>query len=349
MNPESRQDTFFGLTPERVLEAVEQAGLRTRPVCYALNSYENRVYEVELEDRSRIIAKFYRPSRWSVAQILEEHRFLSDLEDAEVPVCGVIPFPSGETIRTTEEIHYALFRRMGGRAPDEITEQNAGRLGTLLARIHAVGTRSSGHPRLTLDAPDFLDANITWLRENRWVNPAVEADLFAIAADLRTLLTERMEGVEIQRIHGDFHQGNLIEREGVFHVLDFDDMAIGPPVQDLWLLLPGRDAYTARLRDQFIAGYELFRPFDRGSLRLIEPLRGMRMIHYATWLARRWHDPVFPLTWPQFEEPNYWFELVTGLRECVQFSAAEAPSGVEVAPEPEVELTNKDFFWDMEE
>jgi len=351
-SPEQANDLFLALTPERVLEAVEAAGLHTNPVCYALNSYENRVYEVELEDRSRIIAKFYRPARWTISQIHEEHQFLRDLEEAEIPVCDVLPFPDGASLKEINDIHYALFRRMGGRAPDEITRENAARLGMLLARIHGVGAQGSGGDRWRMTPHQYIRINIEWLRSHRTVPPHLESELFDLCEQVATLAERRLEGVELQRIHGDFHQGNLIEREGVFHVLDFDDMVVGPPVQDVWLLLPGRDDYTRQLRTLFLEGYETFRPFDYGSLSLIEPLRGMRLIHYATWLARRWHDPVFPVTWPHFGTDTYWMELQQALVEVLDHGRrAEAQAhGVvfEEAPAEE-ELTNKDFFWDMED
>lgn len=348
---EPTHDLFLALTPDRVLQAVEAAGLYCNPVCYALNSYENRVYEVELEDRSRIIAKFYRPSRWTEEQILEEHRFLTELEEAEVPVCGVLPFPDGSTLKQIDTIYYSLFTRMGGRAPDEITFDNAERLGMLLARIHGVGaTRSSGS-RVALTPELFVHRNLDWFLENKTIPKPLEGRYIAAGRTLAAVAEERLKGVDIQRIHGDFHQGNLIQREGLFHVLDFDDMAMGPPVQDVWLLMPGRDSHSRQLRELFLEGYETFRPFPRNTLRLIEPLRGMRMVHYAAWLARRWHDPVFPVTWPQFGTHTYWQEAVQDMEELnllIQREERESSGLVGGLPEEE-DLTNKDFFWDMED
>jgi len=345
-------DLFLSLTPERVLEAVEAAGLHTNPVCYALNSYENRVYEVELEDRSRIIAKFYRPSRWTIPQILEEHRFLQDLEKGEIPVCDVLPFPDGETLKEIDGIFYSLFRRMGGRAPDEITPENAGRLGMLLARIHAVGVQSSGGDRWKLTPEKYIGRNVEWLMEQGIVPIHLESRLRQTCDELIEIANRRLSGVAVQRIHGDFHQGNLIERSGVFHVLDFDDMVVGPPVQDVWLLMPGRDDYSRNLRSIFLEGYETFRPFDYGTLSLIEPLRAMRLVHYATWLARRWHDPVFPVTWPHFGTEHYWQDTLSAIEETLVFARKSEAQALGIEPIIEVEeeeLTNKDFFWDMED
>ena len=310
-------DLFLSLTPHKVIEAVEAAGVLCNPVCYPLNSFENRVYEVECEDRSRLVAKFYRPGRWSRAQILEEHRFLADLEEAEVPVCPTRPFPDGETLKPIDHIAYCLFRRTGGRAPDELDDALAERLGRLVARIHNVGAAGRAEHRLPLSGDTMVRQNLTWLTEKKSI-PARFARRYVTAANrIADAADARLRGVETLRIHGDLHLGNLLLRDGVFHVLDFDDMMVGPAVQDLWLLLPGRDAETRRLRGILVAAYEELRRFDRGTLRLIEPLRGMRMIHYAAWIARRWHDPAFPAAFPWFGGVRYWQDRILELREQV--------------------------------
>ncbi|MEM7480999.1 MAG: serine/threonine protein kinase [Acidobacteriota bacterium] len=339
-------DLFLSLTPQRVLAAVEAAGLSCNGVCYPLNSFENRVYEVELDDRSRIIAKFYRPERWTREQILEEHAFLSDLADAEVPVCPVRRFPDGSTLKQQDDLFYTLAERRGGRAPDELTDATAERLGMLVGRLHAVAVAAQAPHRLRLGADTFIRANLVWLEEHGTLPARVRDRYVAAAREVAGILDERLAGVPVHRLHGDLHLGNVLERDGVLHVLDFDDMTVGPAVQDVWLALPGRDAWANRLREAFLEGYERFRLFDRSTLRLVEPLRALRMIHYATWLARRWHDPIFPANWPQFGDEDYWDRETTDLEQ--QLAVIHREDGGTQAAAPAEELTNEDFFWDWE-
>jgi len=340
-------DLFLALTPEKVLDAVEAAGLRCNPVCHALNSYENRVYDIQLEDETHLVAKFYRPQRWSREQILEEHRLMNDLEAAEVPICRLRRFPDGSTLQVKEEIYYCLYDRFGGRAPQDIDHELAARLGMLLGRLHNVAAAGASDHRLHLDADTYVRVNLQWMMQHETIPLHLEARYADAANALAEITDKRMAGVAVQRIHGDFHAGNLLLREGMLHVLDFDDHLVGPPVQDFWLLLQARDAYTRQLTESLIEGYEQFRPFERTTLNLIEPLRALRRIHYTAWLARRWHDPIFPLTWPHFGSEAYWTEEVADLEEMVTVIRKE--DGGADAPESEPELTNKDFFWDWEE
>ncbi len=346
-------DLFLGLIPDAVLSAIEATGLRCTSVCWALNSYENRVYEIELADeaRTRLVAKFYRPGRWSRAQILEEHAFLSELSAAEVPVVPVRPFPDGDTLKSVavpggaDVIWFCLFPRFGGRAPEEIDDARASRLGALCARIHNVGARSPAHQRIRLSGDTFARDDIAWLEANGTLPARVRRRFFQAGRELADLTDEWLQDVPLQRIHGDFHLGNLIERDGILYALDFDDSVFGPPVQDVWMLLPARDADTLRRRELFLDAYEHFRAFDRSTLRLIEPLRGVRLVHYAGWLAKRWHDPIFPETWPDFGTEAWWLQTTEGLEECLDLA-----HGGDVAPtQPvEAELTNADLFWDWD-
>ena len=361
---EDSTDLFLELTPERVLDAVEAAGVKVRPLCYPLNSFENRVYEVELDDRSRVVAKFYRPGRWSAAQILEEHRFLSELDEAEVPVCPARPFPDGSTLATIDGIHYTLFDRKGGRAPDELSPVLAERLGMLVGRLHVVGARRANAERLLLASADYLRPELDWLERQRKL-PARLAGRFLEAARSIADVHDRLSaGVATLRLHGDLHLGNLLERDGELRLLDFDDMMVGPAVQDLWLALPGRDTTTLALRELFVEGYERFRPFDPAELQLVESLRGLRMARYAAWLARRWHDPIFPANWPHFGTEEAWERETIDLEEQARLvrrgevqglgAAPSGTSGAAAAPAApaggdDSELSNKDFFWDWEQ
>ena len=226
-------DLFLALTPDRVLDAVEAADLECAPVCHPLNSFENRVYDVLLRDGRRVVAKFYRPGRWSRDQILEEHAFLNELEVDEVPVCGLHPFPDGTTLKTIDGIAYCLYDRVGGRAPEELDDDAVERLGMMAARIHNVGASRDAPARLRLDADTYVRDNLAFLVHPGLLPVRLRDRYVRLANELADLADERLRGVETFRIHGDFHKGNVLVREGRFHVLDFDDLVVGPAVQDL--------------------------------------------------------------------------------------------------------------------
>jgi Ser/Thr protein kinase RdoA (MazF antagonist) len=317
-----------------------------------LNSFENRVYEVELADRSRVVAKFYRPQRWSAAEILEEHRFLSELDAEEIPVCPARPFPDGSTLATTEGgIFYTLFDRKGGRAPAELDARGASRLGMLVGRLHVVGARRREAERLPLTSDAYVRRDLAWLEGRGIVPRRLAARYFAAGRAIADAYDRMSSGVAALRLHGDLHLGNVLDRDGELRLLDFDDCMIGPAVQDLWLALGGRDAATAELREIFLESYEQFRRFDRAELRLIEPLRGLRMAHYAAWLARRWHDPIFPKNWPHFGTEESWERETVDLEEQAIVVARVERGGSVAEPataDDEEALTNKDLFWDWD-
>ena len=359
-------DLFLELTPERVLEAVEAAGVACRPLCYPLNSFENRVYEVELDDRDedgryrRVVAKFYRPGRWSEEQILAEHAFLDELVADEVAVCSARPFPDGGTLRRIDDIWYGLSDRRGGRAPDELSDAMVSRLGMLVGRIHNVGARRVAEARPRLDPARYVHQALRFIDGQGSLNGELRRRYVAAAESIAEIYDALALGVETQRIHADLHLGNVLLRDDELRILDFDDFCQGPPVQDLWLALPGRDAETLRQREIFLEAYERFRIFDRSTLRLIEPLRGLRMVRYAGWLARRWHDPAFRTGWPHFGSDDYWQRETDDLEEQLAEirrslsgdSELEASGQAERffadVQEPEELLTNKDYFWDWE-
>ena len=342
---EPTTDLFLSLTPERVLDAVEAAGLRCTGLCYTLNSFENRVYEVELTDASRVVAKFYRPGRWTADQILEEHGLIAELCEAEIPACPVRPFPDGSTLKRQQNIYYSLADRRGGRAPDELDADTITRLGRLIGRLHNVAASRSAAHRWSLSADHFIRSHLGWFEQHEVLPARLRDRYMDLAGDLAEIVDQRMEGVAVHRLHGDLHLGNLLLREGMLHVLDFDDMVTGPAVQDIWLALPGRDEYALRLRDRLLEGYEEFRTFDHGTLRLVEPLRAMRMVHFSGWLARRWHDPIFEVTWPHFGTDMYWEEATTDLQQALAIIRADGGPASPATGEPD--LTNSDFFWDM--
>lgn len=328
---------FFELTPDRVLEAVETSGLRCTGRCLALNSFENRVYDMELEldgaddapearqqnpFANRRVAKFYRPGRWTREQILEEHEFLADLRAAEVPAVAPIPFPDGSTLHSTASgIHYALFPKVGGRAPDEFTDEQCMRIGRLLARVHAVGAAKPAAHRVRLTPSTYGEANLEYLLRD-WVPADFRARYERAVREILRISSPWFASAPMQRTHGDCHPGNLLQNANGFFFVDFDDMVIAPPAQDVWLLVPGRDRESLAQRESLLEAYEEMREFDRSTLRLIEPLRALRFVHYTAWIARRWEDPAFPRAFPEFNSHSYWADETADLEEQLRLIGA---------------------------
>lgn len=311
-------DLFLALTPDWVLTAVEEGGFLPTGHIMALHCLENRVYDLKLEDGSHVVAKFYRPGRWSKEQIIEEHDFLYDLDDLEIPVCAPLVFDDGESLHQVEGIYYAVWPRTGGRSPEELTDEQIQVLGRLLARIHNVGAGRSFKHRRTLDANTYVREPVSLLETQGFLPPRWAPRYRAIADELARLYESRAVGVPLHRIHGDCHYGNLLHGKEGWFFLDFDDSARGPAVQDLWLLVPGRDPESATKRELFMEAYRQFRPFEHRWLSLVEPLRAMRYIHYAAWIARRWKDPAFPSAFPHFGTEAYWEKETQDLAEQLE-------------------------------
>jgi Ser/Thr protein kinase RdoA (MazF antagonist) len=342
---------FFRLTPDRVLQAVEAGGFEPTGHCTPLTCLENRVYDLRLRDESHVVVKFYRPGRWSREAILDEHRFLRELGDAEIPVCAPLAFPGGESLRQVEGIHYAIWPRTGGRSPDEFSDQQVGILGRLLARIHNVGAAGSAEHRLRLDARSAALEPLRFLEQEGFLPPECRRRYRAAVEEVAALYDAWSAEVPVHRIHGDCHAGNLLCGDQGWFFLDFDDFVVGPAVQDVWMLLPGRDAEGARQRGLLIEAYRQFRPFDLCWLRLVEPLRAFRFVFYAAWIARRWRDSAFPAAFPHFGSASYWENETRDLEEHVDRllrGGEEVPGELRrSAAAPEPELANEDYFWDL--
>ena len=307
---------FFSLQPEHVLDAVEQSGHLTTGLCYALNSLENRVYEVELEDRSRRVAKFYRPGRWSQDTILDEHRLLLALREAEIPVIAPEMFPDGTTLHQHGDgIWFALFPRQGGRSPDELTLDEHAELGRLIARIHNVAASLKLRHRPVLSPETYGRQSLQTILSCATMSPGLRGRYVDIVERLINIAETRFSGVELLTVHADCHRGNLLRLSSGFFFLDFDDMAVGPAVQDLWLLLPSRPEQCPRELEATLRGYEMFRAFPSVTLRLIEVLRALRYVRYAGWVAARWQDPAFPRAFPHWGTDHYWQEQLNDLHE----------------------------------
>ena len=316
--------SFFALTPEHVLEAVEQSGARTTGLCYPLNSFENRVYEVELEDGRRLVAKFYRPGRWERATIADEHKLLLALRDAEIPVCAPTPFDDGDTIAVSQDdIFFALYPRTGGRCPDELSLDQLTTLGRLLARIHNVSAALDLQHRPHLTPQTYGLQDLQTLHATGLLPLSVERSYDEAVKTFAALATPLFAGLETFVVHGDCHKGNLLHGSNGWFFLDFDDMAVGPAVQDFWLLLPARPQDCPQDVAALVEGYEQFRTFPRHSLALIEALRGLRYIHYAAWVANRWKDPAFPRAFTEWGTESYWQRQLTDL--CDQIQLLQTP------------------------
>jgi Ser/Thr protein kinase RdoA (MazF antagonist) len=300
------------LTPDLVLDAVAAAGLRPDGRLLGLNSYENRVYQVWLEDNSAVVAKFYRPGRWSDAQIDEEHAFARELAEREVPV--VAPLHS---------LHHGGFRiavypRRGGRSPELDNPKTLEWIGRFIARIHAVGASAKFRHRETLNQKTFGHEQRAWLLEHDFIPADLLGAWKAITEQALHLIDEafRIPSKSI-RLHGDCHPGNILWTDEGPHFVDLDDARMGPAIQDLWMLLSGdRASMTQQIAD-VMRGYRDFMELDRAELRLIEPLRTLRLLNYSAWIARRWDDPAFPAAFPWFNTQRYWQDRILELREQI--------------------------------
>jgi len=348
--PDASTEFFFRLSPARVLEAVEAGGFRPTGHCTALNALENRVYDVRVDEGRHLVVKFYRPARWSRAAILEEHRTLFALRDAEIPVCAPLRFEDGESLHEVESIHYAVWPRTGGRSPDELGDDEVAVLGRLLARIHSVADAQAIVERPPLDAESGALEPLRLLEERGFLPPTCAARYRRAVEAIAALYAEWSRGVPLHPIHADCHVGNLLRGEEGWFFLDFDDMRVGPAVQDVWMLLPGRDAFAARQRTLLVDAYRQFRDFDERWLRLVELLRAFRFVFYAAWIARRWQDPAFPDAFPHFGTADYWENETRDLEQQLEriergALTEEQPERAAEAAEPE--LSNKDFFWDL--
>ena len=308
---------YQSLTPDTVLDAVESVGYRCDGRLLALNSYENRVYQVGLEEGAPLVAKFYRPRRWSDEAIAEEHDFTRQLQELEIPVVAPLAVDGG-TLFHFDGFRFALYPKRPGRAPELDDPDTLRWMGRFIGRIHALGAVEPFRHRPALTVESFGDESLAFLLENGFIPPDLEPAYRSVAEDvLRRVRAAygRAGKVKLIRLHGDCHPGNVLWSEAGPHFVDFDDCRMGPALQDMWMLLSGdRASMTGQLLD-FLEGYEEFCDFDPAELHLLEALRTLRLLHYSAWLARRWDDPAFPAHFPWFNTQRYWQDQVLALRE----------------------------------
>lgn len=307
---------FAALQPNTIIDAVEALGLNCDARIFPLNSYENRVYQIGIEDQTPVIGKFYRPNRWSDNQILEEHRFTEALQQLDIPVVAPSRYEN-ETLLQYQQYRYAIYPRVGGRTPELDNPDHLKRLGRFLGRIHTLGASQSYQHRLTIDLQSYVIEPSIFILQHHFIADYLQPAYQSLIADITKLLEQRLASVSYHslRLHGDCHPGNILWTDNGPLFVDFDDSRMGPAIQDLWMLLSGSPMEQQQQIDHILDGYFEFRDFNPVELALIEPLRTMRIIHYSGWLAQRWQDPSFPLNFPWFNTPNYWEQHILELRE----------------------------------
>lgn len=317
---------FSSLTPDKVLDAIETLGFKTTGRISILASMENRVYEVEIENdeahnisETFKIVKFYRPGRWSKDQIKDEHQFLFDLMENDIHAIAPNKINGESVFEDVNGLYYTLFPKQGGRAADEWTDELLEQMGRLLARLHNTGQTKKASHRLNLDINTFGEINLEFILKSKYMLPDYKETYKNLCEQIFSISTPLFQNINYQRIHGDCHHGNILLKDGHPFLIDFDDMSMGPRVQDIWMINPGRDDYAKRQRQILLEAYMSMTDFDMRELKLIESLRALRIIHFSAWISHRFEDQAFKRVFPNFGSNQYWEQELFNLREQIGY------------------------------
>ncbi len=323
--PAMNAHPFESLTPDFIMQAIESLGYLCDGRILALNSYENRVYQIGIEDGNPLIAKFYRPERWSEKQILEEHSFSAQLAAQELPIVTPITNSSGNSLCRYQGFWLSLFIRQGGHAPELDHQDNLTILGRMLARIHLIGSTEDYQYRPSITLQNYGYDSVSFISEH-FIPAELKIPYDTLTRDVLQAMEgimDSIDGIRYQRVHGDCHAGNMLWRDEAPHFVDFDDSRMAPAIQDIWMLLSGDRAQQEQQLKKILSGYLEFNDFNFAELRLIEVFRSLRILYYSAWLSRRWSDPAFPHSFPWFNTSRYWEEHILELRE--QLAALQEP------------------------
>ena len=317
---------FETLDPSFILDAIDSVGFNSDGRVTILNSYENRVYQIGIDNAEPVIAKFYRPQRWSNDQILEEHEFCYELEQAELPVVCPIKNQDGESLFEYGDFRFSIYPRKGGRAPELDNYDNLLVLGRFLGRIHLIGKVKPFAYRPTINSQTYGHDSVEFIKQH-CIPPELAVAYETLTDDILEIIDANFKDkseINLIRTHGDCHIGNMLWRDDCPHFIDFDDSRMAPAIQDVWMLLSGDRREQQIQLLEIVEGYNEFADFDVNELRLIETLRTLRMMHFSAWLARRWDDPAFPMGFPWFNTQRYWEDHILSLRE--QFAELQEPT-----------------------
>ena len=321
---------YSTLTPDIILRAIDNIGLVTDGRLLALNSYENRVYQIGIENSAPVVTKFYRPNRWTTPAILEEHYFIEELASNEIPVVPPLRCKENKTLHEFDGFRFSVFPKQGGRVPDIEGREKLEWMGRFIGRIHAVGALKPFKARPTLNIVNFGDEPSDYLLKHDFI-PAellnAYQTIITLALAAVTRCFERAGIIKTLRLHGDCYPGNILWTDDGPHFVDFDDSRMGPAIQDLWMLISGNRTDMTLQFNQLMTGYRTFYDFNTSELHLLEALRTLRLIHYSAWIARRWDDPAFPMAFPWFNTIRYWQDRIIELREQVALMDEE-PIGI---------------------
>ena len=311
---------FSALTPDIILSALKSVNLSTDGRLLALNSYENRVYQVGIENLTPVVTKFYRPHRWTPTAILEEHSFIEELANSEIPVVPPLQFENNRTLNEHNGFRFSVFPKQGGRVPEIDSREKLEWIGRFIGRIHAVGALKNFKERPTLTIANFGDEPSNYLLTHDFIPLELlnsYSSVINLALESVRRCFERAGIVKNLRLHGDCYPGNILWSDNGPHFVDFDDSRMGPAIQDLWMLLSGTRTEMTLQFNHLMVGYRMFYDFNNSELHLLEALRTLRLVHYSAWIARRWDDPAFPRAFPWFNTVRYWQDRIIELREQI--------------------------------